>query len=400
MADDAVVVDEDLLSAANPGVGAGERSAGDLAALVDLDQDRPIARPRVVAGERIEQRAPVESPAVARPRARLGSGEVEQSRGDIDVRGRQADPARRRGVEIAPRDPDHRRDLDRLLVGEPLRLDDPVLAVEEPVVGVEDEDGVGELVVAPEVGDHVPDPAVGLMDRRGPAAHPPLDGVAGLRVDPRQPRDVGGLVGDAALAGGIRRQVNPRQSPDPLEELRPGQGAAGADAAGEVVAVRRELVELQVERPARGRQIAQQIVRPPVQVAGHVLTWAVAADGHRIAVDREVVVAVVEVDQPDPVIPSRRRRRRTGIPALVAVQEAPDVGGLVAGASQPGGQDVGGVAERLIARAVREDPVVVPVLAGQLGGAGGAAERRRDREVASDGCRHASAGTCAASASG
>ena len=141
-----------------------------------------------------------------------------------------------------------------------------------------------------------------------------------------------------------------------------------------------ELVELQVERVVGGGQVPQQSVRPAVQIAGRVAARVVAVHRPELAVDGEVVVAVVEVEQADPAVPARRRPAVAG-GAPVAVQEAADVGGLVAGAAQPGGQHVAGIAEHLVAGVVGEDTVVVAVLAGQLRRPGRAAERGRDREV-------------------
>ena len=311
--DDPLVVDVDLLSDPHPGVGAGEGAAGDLALLIDLDQDRAIGGPRSraptpSAGSRASSS---ERPSSRRQSSPVMQGSapasVEHGGRDVDVRRRQVDAMRGALAEVLPGDPDHRRHLDRLLVGQALRLDDPVLAVEEAVVGVEDEGGVVELAPALQDPDQLADPAIGLGDRGGAAAHPPLDRLPLGGADPGQLADVGGLVGDAVLAGGVGGDVNSVGAANRRESAGAGQRAVVADSPRQVIAVGGELVELQVERVVGGGQVPQQSVRPAVQIAGRVAARVVAVHRPELAVDGEVVVAVVEVEQADPVVPARCR---------------------------------------------------------------------------------------------
>ncbi len=255
-----------------------------------------------------------------------------------------------------------------------------MLAVEEAVVGVEDERRVGELALALQDPDQVADPPIGLGDRGGAAPHPLLDRLSLGGTDPRQLADVGRLVGDAVLAGRIGRDVNAGGAADRGEPPRARQRAVVADAAGEVVAVGRELVELQVEGIGGGGELAHHPIGPPVEVPRRVAARVGPVHRSQVAVDRERVVAVVEVEKADPAVPTGSGRP-VGLRLPEPVQEAADVRGLVSRAVQPHRQDVAVVAEHLVAGVVGEDAVVVPVLARQLCGTGGAAERRGDREV-------------------
>ena len=167
--------------------------------------------------------------------------------------------------------------------------------------------------------------------------------------------------------------------------MRPCAGArvracpAGAGRPGRVgrSAVRGGVPERQVEGPVAGGRIVDQLHAPARLEVGQVLA---RMRGVRIVLEHAVVERlpghVVErgrVREPDPVGPARRY----AVLGLVAVQVAADVHGAVAGVRKPDRQRVRAVeldeaAER---RVVVKHAVVVGVLARQVRGARGAAER-------------------------
>ena len=152
---------------------------------------------------------------------------------------------------------------------------------------------------------------------------------------------------------------------------RGSSGSVGRAAVGGGVP------ERQVEGPVAGRRVVDQLHAAPRLEIGQVLA---RMRGVRIVLDHAMVERlpghVVErgrVREPDPVGPARRH----AVLGLVAVQVAADVHGAVAGVRKPDRQRVRAVeldeaAER---RVVVKHAVVVGVLARQVRGARGAAER-------------------------
>ena len=105
----------------------------------------------------------------------------------------------RGAAEVGGRDPRHQRYAERLVVRVELLKDDPVLAVEQAVVGGEEDRGVVELAEVAKLADHAADPAVDAGqrgERAPPALAKRLD--RGLMQQASE-GDPGGLVVDRAL---------------------------------------------------------------------------------------------------------------------------------------------------------------------------------------------------------
>ena len=259
--------------------------------------------------------------------------------------------------------------MDGRLVPEHLPVRDTVLAVEEAVVGGEEDERVVELAGLTQCLDDRRDRFVHghqclaallpvLLDRRDPACveqrplpdHPRLVGNVRL-VEARRFRQ-----GRAFQCVVVARRRN-RSA-----ELRRIVGLTGR--AG-VVAEERNPEE---ERPLR-RAAPDDLVRlVPVDVG--LVARRLRGRAERVQrsafVERVVVVAVGRgIDGAVPLAPAGWDLRR--VLAAVAVEELAEVHGVVAAALQPDGQRVG-LVERLVAALRRRIPanaVVVRVLPGQ-----------------------------------
>ncbi len=339
-----------------------------------LDQDVPAPLLAGVGGE-VEQRAAVDQAPGRDPRG------VEDRGGHVDVGDQPAVDATAR----YPRSPHQERDPDRLLVGEHLLGERPVLAVHEAVVGHVDDQGVLELAGAPK---RVDDLGHALVHRLQA-----LQLLAPVLLDARH------LLGrEAAAVRDNLRLVVHRE----LVEVRParhrvaGEGVAvarrrgGGAGAGRVVgiaraaAVGRDVPERQVEGPLRGRGILDQAHGAPGGLVGLVVAGPA---GLRIGAEHPVLVdlpaRVVEGAGVGAAVPVRVARRHPVL-ELVAVQVAAHVHRAIAGGAQPDRQRAGVVerGEAAEGTAVVEHAVVMGVLAGQVGRPRGAAEREaRDRLV-------------------
>ena len=349
-----------------------------------LDQERPpgVAAPVRVGGERA---------AVDRPRVRRvgsDSGEVEDRRGEVDIgdRRRDLDP-------LADRRPaDHQRHLQRLLVGLHLLGPDPVLAVHVAVVGGEDHVGARAQVRRL---DRRLDPAHRAVDRQqaGQLAAVTLGQVADLaRLQLRPSAHGARLVGHVLLVErGRHRQLPPGEGASVagrglrLRGLEGERLAVRAAAPGGVVAppapVRGDVGDMEEER-ARGARVGADVGQRVVagQGVGDVVGGPVAVVDLAAARVGDVVAVVVDH--------RRCGHRPEAVPAgcrverPVVVQPLADQGRVVAGLVEPDREDVLGVAQGLIAAAVAllvvDHAVVVGVLAGDPGGARGAAEGEGD----------------------
>ena len=161
----------------------------DAGVVAALEQDRSVrVEPRV--GGVGKQRDPVED------RRRLDAGRVEERRREVDVDNGIVHPHPRLDAGAA----DQQRDPRRPLVVAQLAPLDPVLAVEEAVVGGEDDQGVVELAGAAQRVDHLAD-----TRRRRTAATRACSGNDGssariaIAADQRPLADAEGLVGGPAL---------------------------------------------------------------------------------------------------------------------------------------------------------------------------------------------------------
>ena len=250
--------------------------------------------------------------------------------------------------------------------------------MEVAVVGGEDDHRFVELARCAQRLDQLGDPAV---DRRQ-GLEPALIAVADLaplrRVEWRLGADEVGLVVEVALEH--RAQVRKRRAGEPaLVAARRHRPASAGSAAVrvQVLVVRGRLAELEEER-RRARELADELGRALVEQVGQV--GAIVVDLLALlAVDREleVVVAARVADQRGPAIPPGRDLVLVVDVGLVAVQELAHVRGLVARALKPDREHVLVFEQGPVAGLVVEDAVVVAVLAGQVGGPRGTAERRR-----------------------
>ena len=321
----------------------------------------------------------------------FGAGQFEDRRRDVDV-GRQLAG---RGARLDPRAADQQRQVGGGLVGEELAAGQPVLAVEEAVVGGEDDVGVAQPVHRRRACRR---PFHAFVDRAQRLQR--LLVVDAVGVDLVR-REVGGfadearLVVDVALVESLRAAVRVGGAGEGVvvarRRLRPGRAAE--------VAVRRGVVELQVEGLFRR---GPEHLFPGDAVEDVGLVEAGFAVQRREGAAEVVAFAVFARV---PAARSRRRARRgrrcrsacsrrssggcrlagpvPGVPAgrhgfavverfvAVAVEELADVDRPVARRLQPGREVVGvGLAEAeageaAVGRDVAADVVVVRVAAGQ-----------------------------------
>ena len=305
---------------------------------------------------------------------------VDDRRHHVDVRD---------GPAVAPVARDARsahdeRDAHGLLVEQDLLGLGAMLAVHEAVVGGEHDQRVGELAGTREgvhdVGHRLVD-GLEALELLAPVLR---DRGLGLGVEARAVGDDLRLVADAGLVE--IRGAREGHAVELVAVARLGRG--GADGGRVVRVARRAAVgsdepELEVERPVAGRGLLDQLAGTAAEEVGLVLARVGrvgVGDERAVLVDAPArVVEGVRVGRAVPVAPAGRDAVRV----LVAVEVAADVHGPVAGGLEPDGQRVGVVEAREAAErpGVVEDLVVVGVLAGEVRGARGAAEREAGHRV-------------------
>ena len=250
------------------------------------------------------------------------------------------------------------------LVGEELAAGEAVLAVEEAVVGGEDDVGVAETVLGAERVDDLLDAVVDRAQRLERLLVVDAVGVDVFQREVGRFADEAGLVVDAALVESLRAAV--RQG-GVEEGVVMARRRLRASRVAEV-AVRRRVVELQVEGPGRRRArdlfgcnaregvglIQARFAVERSERAAEVVAFAVfprfpaarvpvGAFDRSVVVQRVAVVVVARVGIEDgvPGVPAGRNRLAVveGFVA-VAVEKLADVDRAVAGLLQPGGDVV------------------------------------------------------------
>jgi hypothetical protein len=141
--------------------------------------------------------------------------------------------------------------------------------------------------------------------------------------------------------------------------------------------VRGRVGEPEEERLRLRRPAVDEVDRFPGQYVLLEVGWVLAVKDPVAVVVQRVVVDLLVVRGGH--VPLRPAQRHEGL-VHVAVQVLADQGGVVPGALEPDREGVASVqllkaAEAAVRRIVAEDAVVVHVLTGEEGGAGGAAER-------------------------
>ena len=256
-----------------------------------------------------------------------------------------------------------------------------MLAVEEPVVGGEDEDGLVELALALHLAVDPAETAIDAVERLQGAAVATLDRVGGVGVDGIAILNVPGLVGDVLLVEALRDRQ--RVGVEAVLVHRLGDGARGAARVAAGGGVRRVVVDLHEERIVLLHEALGPAGR---EVAGHlgdvvVVVESVVADLAVLGRLPVVIAALLELGEPE--VPAGCDGGRPELALLVGVEEFADVRRVVAGVLEPGRKHVPLLLQ--VGVEVPQDAVVVPVLTRHQGRARGAAERRGDDVVAERG---------------
>ena len=305
--------------------------------------------------------------------AGYGPGQVGDRRREVDIR----DQRRARLARRKPRSSDDQWHAYGLLVGEVL-ADERVLAQQEAVVGREEHDRVGEPVRRAEGVDQAPDhPVHGEQALESPAViggeRRRFDRLARLGDPVAHDR---GLVTDVGLV--IRRRPRDRPGRNVPRSRGAGRGSRAifarvsngpswCGASGATTAKKGRSEGRVRGSDGLARQNVGLVVggSPSVVIEVSVLVQDIAIHLKRRLPDQRM-----------PLIPARWQlppgARVHGV--AIAVQVLAEVRGLITGGLQPYRERVGAIERRIaIRRIVREDAMVVRVLAG---------EERRSRRTA------------------